>query len=392
MRQIYCLIVCLLCVCVCGKLPAQGLIEAELVTTLSRETLDSIRKSNHIPKRLAPVRYDVAIYDVLYYSAWSDGSPVVASGYYMVPVGAEEALPMLSYNHGTRLEKARQWSLMGEELVCAYFAADGYVVVLPDYVGLRRGERNHLYLHAATEALATVDLLRAAKELNAQNGIQWDGELFVTGYSQGGHAAMATHKYIQERLHGEFEVTASAPMSGAYDLLGVQGSVLSERYAQPGYLPYVLLSYQAAYHLLPDSADYFRPPYDSLIPVLFDGKHKFRDLEPHLPAVPGEMMREDLLAAYVSDTAHPLRRLMAENSLTDWAPEAPMLLCYCKNDEQVKYENALVAHERMVAHGSTAVRLKHAGRKFGHGKCAIYTSIYARMWFVVGLSKLGMKR
>jgi acetyl esterase/lipase len=362
-------------------LPAQRLLEAKMVATLKRSQLDSIRHASHVPRRLAPVTYDVAIYDVLYYTAWADGSPVVASGYLMVPVGAKSAVPLLAYDHGTRLEKARTWAFRGEEAVCAFYAADGYLVAFPDYVGLRRGERNHLYHHAATEAMATVDLLRAAREFMPQIGLTWSEQLFITGYSQGGHAAMATHKYIQERLQGEFTVTASAPMSGPYDLAGVQGRVLDKPYSQPGYLPYILVSYQAAYHLLPDSGDYFRPPYDTLIPRLFTGKMTFDEVNPFLPAIPGDMMREDLLLAYATDSANPLRRLMQENSLTDWAPESPMLLCYCRNDEQVNYENSLVAHDRMTDLGAHAVQLRQAGRKFHHGRCSIYTSIYARMWF-----------
>lgn len=360
---------------------AQQLLEAKLIVTLHRAQLDSIRHASHVPKRLAPVTYDVAIYDVLYHTAWSDGSPVVASGYLMVPVGVKGDVPLLAYDHGTRLEKARTWAFKGEEAVCAFYAADGYLVAFPDYVGLRRGERNHLYHHAATEAMATVDLLRTAREFMPQIGITWSKQLFITGYSQGGHAAMATHKYIQERLHGEFTVTASAPMSGPYDLAGVQGRVLDQPYSQPGYLPYLLVSYQAAYHLLPDSGDYFRPPYDTLIPQLFTGKLSFKEVNPYLPAIPGDMMRPDLLHAYATDSANPLRRLMQENSLTEWAPESPMLLCYCRNDEQVNYENSIVAHQRMTAMGSTQVQLRRAGRKFYHSRCSIYTSIYARMWF-----------
>lgn len=376
------LILCLACL---SLLPAparaQRLIEAKLIATLQRHQLDSIRHANHVPRRLAPVTYGVSIYDVLYQTSWADGSPVVASGYLMVPSGVKGKVPILAYDHGTRLEKARTWAFKGEEAVCAFYAADGYLVVFPDYVGLRRGERNHLYHHAATEAMATVDMLRATREFMPQIGVIWSEQLFITGYSQGGHAAMATHKYIQERLHGEFTVTASAPMSGPYDLAGVQGRVLDKPYSQPGYLPYLLVSYQAAYHLLPDSGDYFRPPYDTLIPRLFTGKLSFNDVNPLLPSIPGQMMREDLLAAYVTDSANPLRRLMQENSLTNWAPESPMLLCYCRNDEQVNYENSLVAHARMTALGSELVQLRRAGRKFHHSRCSIYTSIYARMWF-----------
>ncbi|MBO0155283.1 hypothetical protein J0688_25075, partial [Vibrio parahaemolyticus] len=42
--------------------------------------------------------------------------------------------------------------------------------------------------------------------------------LFITGYSQGGHVAMATHKVIERDYAREFTVTASGPMSGPYNL------------------------------------------------------------------------------------------------------------------------------------------------------------------------------
>src|SRR5258708_8407088 len=42
-----------------------------------------------------------------------------------------------------------------------------------------------------------------------------NGKLFISGYSQGGYVAMATHKAMQA---GGMTVTASAPMSGPYAL------------------------------------------------------------------------------------------------------------------------------------------------------------------------------
>ena len=360
---------------------APKLIEAKLIATLQPAQLDSMRKFYHVPRKLAPVQYAVDVYDVLYHTAWSDGSPIVASGFVLVPNGSKGPVPLLSYNHGTRLKKAREWALAGEEAVCSYYASDGYVVAMPDYVGLRRGERSHLYHHAATEALATVDLLRATRELLDQVGKSWSGQLFLTGYSQGGHAAMATHKYIQERLNGEFTVTASAPMSGAYDLAGVQGQVINKPYSQPGYLPYMLYSFQAAYHPLRDSADYFQSPYDTLLPRLFSGEYHLKDISSKMPSVPSEMLKPELLSGYLADSSNPLRLLMVENSLVDWAPDAPVLLCYCKADEQVNYRNSLVAYTRMHALGSTQVQKRMAGRRYQHGPCSIFTSIYARMWF-----------
>jgi pimeloyl-ACP methyl ester carboxylesterase len=359
----------------------QQVLHHEWVATVSLAQMDSLRKVQHVPKRLAPVRYGVDVYEVRYRTTWWDGTPVAASGFYMVPQGCKDPVPMLAYNHGTRLQRARSFKMSGEEAVCAFFAADGYAVAMPDYLGLGTGDRKPIYMHAATEATATVDMVEACATLDASLGLQKNGQLFLTGYSQGGHAAMATHRYLQQHPERGLQVTASAPMSGAYDLSGVQGQVIERPYDHPGYLPFLLLSYQEVYHLLPDSGAFFKPPYDATLLPFFDGTHKLSELSAAMPSVPGAVMKEELLLAYKSDPDNPLRKAIQENTLIDWAPEDPMLLCYCKADEQVLYRNSLVAREVMEALGSDVVRTRMAGRRFGHGICALYTSIYAKMWF-----------
>jgi hypothetical protein len=192
---------------------------------------------------------------------------------------------------------------------------------------------------------------------------------------------MATHRYLQLHPEPGLEVTASAPMSGAYDMVGVQGRVIDKPYSHPGYLPFLLLSYQEVYRLMPDSAAYFRPPFDVTLLPFFDGKHKLNELSAVMPSVPAGVLREDLLLAYKSDPENALRKALLDNTLLDWAPEKPVLMCYCKADEQVLYENSLVARDAMEALGSKVVHTRMAGKKFGHGACALYTTIYAKMWF-----------
>ncbi|MFN8393888.1 MAG: alpha/beta fold hydrolase [Bacteroidia bacterium] len=359
---------------------AQSKLHYTRVATISRHTFDSLRHKQHIPRRLAPVQYDVEVYEVDYPSEWWDGTQVMASGLILLPK-ADAPLPMMAYGHGTRLVKHREWKMSGEETVCAFFAADGYAVALPDYIGLGRGERDHLYLHAATEGYAMRDMLLAMRQMMAELGLKESGQVFISGYSQGGHSALATQKLLQEQPVEGLKVTATAPMSGPYDLGGVQGQVINKPYGYPGYLPFLLFSLQAVHHILPDSGSYFRAPYDSLIPPYFDGKHKLKELNPVMPAVPAEALKEELWMDYQQNPENPVRRAIAENALIHWAPEAPTLLCYCKGDEQVDYRNSLVARDTMEALGSKTIHLRHAGRRFTHGPCAVYTSIYAKMWF-----------
>ena len=81
-------------------------------------------------------------------------------------------------------------------LLGAAFAAAGYVVVAPDYVGLRAfgGPTGfpHPYLVGATTAVASLDAVRAGvRHLAALGGPACARQRFVTiGGSQGGHAAL----------------------------------------------------------------------------------------------------------------------------------------------------------------------------------------------------------
>ncbi|MBR7784808.1 lipase family protein, partial [Undibacterium luofuense] len=63
-----------------------------------------------------------------------------------------------------------------------------------------------------------VDSLRAARKAFPVIGAQDSGKLVLTGYSQGGHVAMATQRAMQTTYASEFKVSALAGMSGPYAL------------------------------------------------------------------------------------------------------------------------------------------------------------------------------
>jgi hypothetical protein len=365
-----------------GMLAQGELIRQQLLQVVPKALFDSLLHAQHVPARLAPVRYDVAIYEVDYQTRWHDGSPLMASGLVMLPQNCDVAAPLLAYGHGTRLHRKRVFEMKGEEAICAFYATDGYVVAMPDYLGLGRGERRHLYHHAETEATCMVDILKCAKVIASESKTALSGQLFISGYSQGGHVAMATHKYLQSHpAELGMQVTASAPMSGAYDLAGVQGEVMFKPYEYPGYLPYLLFSYQEVYHLAQDSASYLLPQYYQAIAPLYDGEHRLREISPLMPAIPAEAMNPEMLKAFLQDPAHPMRQAMQKNTLKDWLPQAPVMMCYCKGDEQVSYKNALVTEKAMRNAGASQVKAYKVSRRLRHGPCGLYASMYAKLWF-----------
>ncbi|MEM0998721.1 MAG: lipase family protein [Bacteroidota bacterium] len=358
------------------------LLDYEFLTTVTKERMDSLLSWAGTPKRLVPVRYDVEVYSVRYLTEWFNGEQIRASGYYLHPKGNAAPMSRVIYNHGSRARKRWEFKFQGEEAIACFFAADGYSVLMPDFVGLREGERRHLYHHSESEALANVNLLRAARDLDADLGVTVNEQLFISGYSQGGHASLATHAYIQNQLPDEFQVTACAPLSGAYDLSGVQAEVMYDQYNSPSYLPYLLYTMQTVYEVLPDSHAYFISPYDTMLPRLFDGVLGLGEIDDFLPDTPAAVIKPQLLTRLQSEPDNVLWTALKENSPMHWTPEAPVLMCYCTGDEEVRYQNALVAKKQMRQLGARRVKtFKSGGKKFSHGACAIFATIQAKMWF-----------
>jgi hypothetical protein len=228
-------------------------------------------------------------------------------------------------------------------------------------------------------------MILAAKELLAAKDVELNGQLFLMGYSQGGHATMATHREIQLYHANELTVTASSPLSGPYDISGVQGDMLKSNnaYIDPSYLPYVLFGYQSVYgNLYNNVSDILVSPYDTLLPPLFDGTHNTWDINAVMPSVPKNIIIPSVFVAIGTDTSHPVSVALRDNDTWHgWVPQAPMQLVYCEGDDAVTYENAIVAHDHFVAAGATNVSLVSAGAAFTHTACRLPALLQGKAFF-----------
>ncbi len=202
------------------------------------------------------------------------------------------------YHHGTRTLRKTTLHLKSENAISADFASDGYLVIMPDYIGLGKGDKFHLYQKSKSEATASIDMLLAIKELNNELSIKTNKQLFLKGYSQGGHACLATHKTLEKNYTDQFTITASSPMSGAYDMSGVQATVMTKPYPQPVYLPYLLLGINEVYNITDSYSKLFRAPYDSLIPILYNGEYNSNEINKLLPEIPANVVHPTLLEEY----------------------------------------------------------------------------------------------
>ncbi len=304
---------------------------------------------------VAPITYEVAAYKIIYNTVDADGTtPVLASGAMYIPIkeGENCASPMVSYLHGTMSKKQdapSQFNGGAESLVGLAGATSGYVGMAPDYLGLGEGTSEfHYYIHADSEATASTDMALAVKEWCANNDIPLNNQLFFMGYSQGGHATMATHRYIQQNYDpSELQVTGSVPMAGPYDLSGAQTDMLlsGQAYANPAYLPFIFFSFDHVYDLYDDLSEVLIEPYDSLLPPLFDMETGLGQADAILPATVLDIVQPSYMEAFMADENHPFWLALKDNDLLDWVPETPMRLYHCIADEQVDFQNSIVANE-----------------------------------------------
>lgn len=365
------------------------LSQAQTLISFESYGLTPIEELDLIPG--LPIEYSVEYYKLVYNTIDTQGEPTIASGGYARPITDEctSGFPLMIYMHGTVLNKEEVPSRdVAEAAVAKLIGGLGYHGIAPDYLGMGDSPGLHPYLHAESEAQSGIDMIRAVREfLQQEFGVQDNGELFVTGYSQGGHAAMALHQKLeQDDMLDEFDLIASTPGSGPYDLSGTQTPVLlsDEPYSNPGYVVYTLASYDLAYGNIYDSySDVLQSPYDEVVVPYFDGNNttlSMGQLNPQLPMVLSDLMVPEYLDEFASDDQHPFRSALADNDLYDWTPQRPIRMYYCTQDEQVDFNNSVTAETVMQANGAPDVEAIDLG-PFDHGGCYFFYTLSSVSYF-----------
>ncbi len=229
----------------------------------------------------------VDFYYIKFWTAGAAGETTQSSGALMVPTGAAPACsgprPIVLYGHGTQFEKAFNiadptafTTTNGEgALIAAMFAAQGYIVVAPNFAGYDISTLGyHPFLNASQQSGEMIDALTAARTALPTTfaaSTSDNGKLFITGYSAGGYVAMATQRALEAA--GQ-PVTAAAPMSGPYALEALFDAVVTGdvNLGSTLFTPLVTSSYQHAYgNIYTTPSDFYSATYatgiDTLMPT-----------------------------------------------------------------------------------------------------------------------------
>lgn len=351
------------------------------------------------------MRRGVVVEKISYETQGSAGEPATATAALMLPSGTgsdcQGERPLLLHAHGTATEQSYDFTQVGNSdnqagfratLMAANFAAQGYIVVVPNYVGYDKSNSNyHPYLNANQQSQEMVTALDTARQILAEQQsannpayqtVKDSGKLFLTGYSQGGHVAMATARLLESQNR---PVTAIAPSSGPYALAAFGDAIFggNVNVGATAFAPLIARSLQPAnpkiYNQL---SDIFNKPYnETMLPT----KGKFNDLikngklpqtalfkvaptgipslDPISPsgafgfADKNYLIRTDYRAQYLMDVENnpdpliagtgvlpiqnpqnELRKSLQANDLRGYAPTMPTFICGGNQDPTVFYD------------------------------------------------------
>jgi hypothetical protein len=253
---------------------------------------------------------DINVYHIEYETVGGQQESTTASGALMVPSGGSGcvgARPIVLYAHGTQASKTFNIADLSNSenaegiLLAAFFASRGYIVVAPNYAGYDTSTLPyHPFLVAAQQADDMIDSLTASRTALASLAMSMsmpttdNGQLFITGYSQGGYVAMATQSAMQTL---KMTVTAGAPMSGPYALEAFVDSEFAGEVSQGAPVVATLLidGYQNSY------GNVYAQPTDMISPQFASG---FSNLLPSMTSR-SDLYSDGLLPEFALFSAMP---------------------------------------------------------------------------------------
>lgn len=341
------------------------------------------------------IQNGVKLYKITYTTPDIHGQLDTASGLFIVPQREQLiSYPTLVYHHGT-VDGPQDVpsNLQGGYELALYFAGLGYATIAPDFLGAGEARGFHPYVHAASEASASADMLRAVRTYAPEMDVHLNDQLFITGYSQGGHASMALHRYLETEATQEFTVTAAAHMSGPYSISGVMLDLIlsNESYGTVAYLPNIVLSFQEIYSIYNDLEDIFKPQYVEDIQAFRDGTIGLSTLNgmligqlvtEHGASITRHLLQDSIVSILEDPSSdHPLHLALRDNDVYQWAPQQPTRMYYCMADDQVNYRNAIVADSVMQMLNAIDVAILDVNSGADHGGCVTPATLNTTFFF-----------
>jgi len=306
------------------------------------------------------IKNGIIVYSVRYNTTFQ-GEDIVASGLVVIPdeVGS---YPVISFQNGTNTVYSNAPS--ANPLITLYqmvecVASEGYVVVIPDYIGFGASKDIfHPYLHKESTVKSIVDMLYSVREFDEDiaKDATFLNEYYLLGYSQGGWATLALLDAMENDYSSDFTVKGCCCGAGPYDISYFNSYVLGlTTYPMPSFLAYIAKAYSDHGFFTNPLSDLFQSSYISSIDNDFDGMHSTNQINEDLTTTIASLFKADYISGYASDSKfQSVRDALSANSIEAWNSSVPLLFTHGTDDVYVPPVISENMHNAMISAGTSS--------------------------------------
>lgn len=356
-----------------------------LTTTQLTARLNSILPNSD---SLIHPKYDVIVYRIFYKTHDYKNNEITASGLVYIPEIENYYVPLVCYQHGTAIQKQEVPSISADMNYYVPFimaSETGTLVCAADYIGLGFSDSSHHFYEPTEEANSVVDMLGSVQILlnKTYRPLRFNSDIFLMGYSQGGHATLAAQRKLEIKYPNQFHIKASAPMASWFALeKSSQLNILKDSvsFSFSGAYAFLINSLQTTQQIYPSYASVFVRPYDSLTNVVFDGTKTIGYIDTKYPDYFYNTLQPSFRNEIRNNTSNIfLQAVKKYDVINDWIPKAPTRFYHSINDEIAFYQNSEIAYNTFKQKGGN-VELINIGN-YSHFEGNIIAIEKVRDWF-----------
>ena len=297
---------------------------------------------------------------------WLDG--------YKIKTGKDFLISLIVENHGTIFKNSKAPSVeiktpasSAHIATILMTAKAGFAIAMPDYLGYGdSNDKDHPYVLKKSSARVSIDMLKASTRYMIDNNILFNGQVYISGYSEGGYIAMAMAEELEKNYSSDFKLKGVAPMAGPYDLeaLGAREANATRTMEHPAFLAYITQSYSKAYSDLNLSEIIVYPDVDKFN-HFFDGNLSGVAINVSMGLGNGtttfgfkahkadELWKPTFINSFSNDLNNPFKVRLEENNVYDWTPKTKINMIHCADDEIIPFSMPQTAYNKFLENGAS---------------------------------------
>ena len=405
-----------------------GFVSAEIIDEINASTMLAIIKANTDLNTTNPFGFESAFgykaVKIVYKTSDIEGNIIDASGLLVIPtvmdsyetalnsLGKSFSVSMICDNHGTIFTNTEAPSNVEAKttgpdytLAISMTGYAGFAGIFPDYVGYGSSNASaHPYLLKDLSAQNSLDMIKASMKYMQKESVILNHQLYVSGYSQGGHLAMALAEKIEKNGFDSVVLKGVASMAGPHNVEALANIEVNASHIMkyPAFLGFLADSYAFKYDDL-ELTNMVVETNTTKYHNLFNGSNNNVAIHTGLGLVEdarggfnhqtaNKLFKESFINDYQNNDNSTSRKRFIENkSYNNWNPKTKIKLVHCLEDEIIPFSMSQNAFNELNATGGdvtlTPLPTNLLGQQvdtanpFIHGNCGVESYGIAVKWF-----------